>query len=303
MVQNKIGLIVCEINFKSKKMKRMKWIIVSAALLFATGILPVLSQVVEEITSPGITHRGDSPYLLESGWIQLLNGKNMDGWMYVPDSLSDNPGQGGWTATPAVIWDESNESKPLKGAYISGDRIVNTIEAPNTVASDIVSVRKFGDMEIYLEFLVANKSNSGVYVHGLYEIQILSSYGKDPGSSGLPVGSIYDYHKQVNGKWVGGVRPLVRAERPSGQWQSLHIHFQAPRFDSEGNKISNARFIRVLLNGILIHENVERKAMTRSGMMMPEAPENPAMMLQGNHGPIAYRNIYVRPLTAPSVEQ
>lgn len=280
----------------------MKWIIVSAALLFATGILPVLSQVVEEITSPGITHRGDSPYLLESGWIQLLNGKNMDGWMYVPDSLSDNPGQGGWTATPAVIWDESNESKPLKGAYISGDRIVNTIEAPNTVASDIVSVRKFGDMEIYLEFLVANKSNSGVYVHGLYEIQILSSYGKDPGSSGLTVGSVYDYHKQVNGKWVGGVRPLVRAERPSGQWQSLHIHFQAPRFDGAGNKISNAKFIRVLLNGILIQNNVEREAMTRSGMMIQEATENPAMMLQGNHGPIAYRNIYVLPLTALSVE-
>ena len=66
-------------------------------------------------------------------------------------------------------------------------------------------------------------------------------------------------------------------------------------FDSDGTKISNAKFIRVLHNGILIQENVERKAMTRAGMKIPEAAENP-IMLQGNHGPIAYRNIYVRPL-------
>ena len=271
----------------------MKCILMSAALLYAAGILPGLSQNEAEKSSLEITHRGDPPYLLESGWIPLLNGKNMDGWEYVPNS-----GQGGWTATPAVIWDESDETAPLKGAYVSGDRIVNTIEAPKKVPSDIVSTRKFGDMEIYLEFLVSGKSNSGVYVHGIYEVQVLSSYGKESVPPTNICGSIYDYDKQVDGEYVGAVAPLVRAERPAGQWQSFHIHFQAPRFDSEGNKISNAKFIRVLHNGILIQENVERKAMTRAGMKIPEASENP-IMLQGNHGPIAYRNIYIRPLPDP----
>jgi hypothetical protein len=274
-------------------MKTKKCLLMCAALLYAAGILPVLCQMDEEKTSNGITHRGDPPYLLGSGWIPLLNGVNMDGWEYVPNS-----GEGGWTATPAVIWDESDETAPLKGAYVSGDRIVNTIEAPKKVPSDIVSKRKFGDMEIYLEFLVSAKSNSGVYVHGIYEVQVLSSYGKESVPPTSICGSIYDYDKQVDGKYVGAVAPLVRAERPAGQWQSFHIHFQAPRFDSEENKISNAKFIRVLHNGILIQENVERKAMTRAGMKIPEAAENP-IMLQGNHGPIAYRNIYVRSLPDP----
>lgn len=271
----------------------MKCFLMTTALFYTLGVLPVISQMDEQQSANGITHQGDPPFLIESGWIPLLNGENMEGWEYVTNS-----GDGGWTASPGIIWDESDENTPIKGAYISGDRIVNTIEAPGKVASDIVSKRKFGDAEIYLEFLVADKSNSGVYVHGIYEVQVLSTYGKEKDKASAICGAIYDYDKQVDGEWVGGVAPLVRAERPSGQWQSYHIHFQAPRFDSEGNKISNAKFIRVLQNGILIHENVERKAMTRAGMKIPEAPENP-LMLQGNHGPIAYRNIYIRPIPAP----
>lgn len=258
--------------------------------LLVVALLPAQSQNREVKSSKGIIHRGDPPFLLESGWIPLLNGKNMDGWEYVP-----NTGKGGWTATPAVSWDETDASAPLKGAYVSGDRIVNTIEAPEKVASDLVSTREFGDVEIYLEFLVAGTTNSGVYVHGLYEIQIVNSFGKDaPASVGSICGSVYDYAEEVNGQYVDGVAPLVRAERPPGQWQSFHILFKAPRFDKEGKKISNAKFVRVLQNGVVIHENVERKASTRASMNIPEASENP-LMLQGNHGTIAYRNIYIRP--------
>ena len=87
----------------------------------------------------------------------------------------------------------------------------------------------------------------------------------------------------------------MRAERPAGQWQSLHVWFQAPRFDDKGKKISNAKFLRVLFNGILIHEDVERKEPTRACMNISEAATNP-IMLQGDHGPVAFRNIYIRPL-------
>ena len=270
-------------------MKKANYLFIVAAILFAAGLIPALSQNPEEKSLEGITHRGDPPYLLESGWIPLLNGKNLDGWEYVP-----NTGQGGWIATPGVIWDEREGPANLQGVYISGDRIVNTPDDPEKVASDLVSTRKFGDVEIYLEFMVASTSNSGVYVHGLYEIQIVNSFGKNSLNPGSICGSVYDYARQVNGEYVGGVFPMVRAERPPGHWQSYHILFKAPRFDEAGNKISNASFVRVLQNGVLIHENVERKASTRASMKIEEAPENP-LMLQGNHGTIAYRNIYIRP--------
>jgi len=260
------------------------------------GIFPVNGQNKDDKVSVGKDNRGDPPYLLESGWIPMLNSKNMEGWDYVPKT-----GQGGWTTTPAVIWDETDAIFPLKGAYVSGDRIVNTTDPGKKIASDIYTVRKFGDMELYLEFMVSQKSNSGVYVHGLYEVQIINSYGKDPSSPGSICGSIYDYEEQENGKFVGGVFPLIRAEQPCGRWQSLYIHFQAPRFNSIGEKISNAKFIAVMLNGITIQKNIERKGMTRSGMKIGESEENP-LMLQGNHGPIAYRNIYIHPLSSPGIE-
>jgi hypothetical protein len=93
----------------------------------------------------------------------------------------------------------------------------------------------------------------------------------------------------------GGIGPKARADRPPGQWQSLHYWFQAPRFDASGKKIANATFLRILHNGQLIHENVERRGPTVASMKIPEAPTNP-IMLQGDHGAVAFRNIYVRPL-------
>ena len=87
----------------------------------------------------------------------------------------------------------------------------------------------------------------------------------------------------------------MRADRPPGQWQSFHYWFQAPRFDALGKKIANAKFIRILHNGQLIHENVERLGPTVATLNIPEAPTNP-LGLQGDHGAVAFRNIYIRPL-------
>ena len=245
----------------------MNYLFVIAAFLFAAGPIFGQNQNVEdkqtETLKKGkseesiyleVIHRGDPPFLLGSSWIPLLNGDNMIGWEYVP-----NTGQGGWTATSGVLWDGSDNSVYLKGTSNSGDRIVNTVTGSKKVASDLVSAKKFGDVEIYLEFLVAASTNSGVYVHGLYEVQIVDSYGKDSLNPPSICGSIYDYQQKVNDEYVGGVAPRVRSERPTGHWQSFHILFKAPRFDSEGKKISNAKFIRVLHNGVVIHENVERR--------------------------------------------
>jgi len=233
---------------------------------------------------------GDPPYLLEDGWRPLLNGKNLDGWTY------RNPERGGWGATSGVFWGGPDNPRQLIGRPEPGDRIVNTVTNFEPVPSDLVTTEKFGDVELYLEFLVPGNSNSGVYLHGLYEIQIWDSFGKDLDDHVTDIcGAIYSYERPVDNLYVGGVAPRVRAERAAGQWQSLHVWFQAPRFDAEGKKIANAKFVRVLHNGVLIHENVERDGPTRACMNIPEAAENP-LMLQGDHGPIAYRNIYTRPL-------
>ena len=229
---------------------------------------------------------GDPPFLLEEGWKSLLNDKNLDGWEY------RTPKNAGWDATSVVFWGGPNNSQQLTATSKKGDRIVNAAGKP---ASDIFTKEKFGDVELYIEFLMPANSNSGVYLQGLYEIQLWDSFGKDLNQVSNMCGAVYHYARQVDNKYVGAAGPLVRAERPAGQWRSLHILFQAPRFDSEGKKISNAKFLRVLLNGVPIQENVEREGPTRACMDIPEAAKNP-LMLQGDHGLIAFRNIYIRPL-------
>lgn len=233
-------------------------------------------------------HHGDPPFLLEKGWKPLLNGKNLSGWAF------QNQERGGWGTTSGVFWGGVDNPRLLKGKAVPGNRIVNTMTDLDPKPSNIYTEEKFGDCELYLEFMVAEGSNSGVYLHGLYEIQIYDSYGKTPSSQTAICGSIYSY-VPVGDKYLGGVGPLIRAERPIGQWQSYQVWFQAPRFDAKGNKVANAKFLRVLHNGVLIHENVEREGPTQAPMKIPEAPENP-LMLQGDHEQIAYRNIYIRPL-------
>jgi hypothetical protein len=103
------------------------------------------------------------------------------------------------------------------------------------------------------------------------------------------------YHRWIDNKPVGGSAPKVNASRAPGQWQSYHVWFRAPRFDASGKKTQDARFEKVLYNGVLVQENFSVEGGTRSHMNLPEAATNP-LMLQGDHGPVAYRNIYIRPL-------
>jgi hypothetical protein len=139
--------------------------------------------------------------------------------------------------------------------------------------------------------MVPQGSNSGVYLHGLYEIQVFDSYGAAKPTT-TDCGAIY--HRWINDKPVGGSPPLANASAKPGEWQSFHAWFQAPKFDASGKKIANAKFLRVLHNSVLVQQDVEVDGGTRAHMQIPEAPLNP-LMLQGDHGPVAYRNIYIRP--------
>ncbi|MCH8046945.1 MAG: DUF1080 domain-containing protein [Planctomycetes bacterium] len=133
---------------------------------------------------------------------------------------------------------------------------------------DAYTLAKFGDCTISLELMVPKGSNSGVYVMGEYEVQVFDSFGKKKVGAG-DIGGLY-----------GAAAPKTNAAKAPGQWQSLVIEFQAPRF-KDGKKTSNALFKKVTLNGTVIHENVEMKGPTPSGVSGREAATGP-LMFQGD---------------------
>lgn len=158
--------------------------------------------------------------------------------------------------------------------------------------SNLLTKMEHGDVELHIEFMVPQKSNSGVYFQGRYEIQVFDSWGvEEPQHSDC--GGIYQ--RWVDGKGFDGHPPRSNASRKPGEWQTLDVVFRAPRFDAEGNKSANARFVSVIHNGIVVHENVELTGPTRSATFNDEKPLGP-LMLQGDHGPVVYRNIRLKPL-------
>jgi len=181
----------------------------------------------------------------------------------------------------------------------SNPHLLTTIPGQGTIVNgpigrtvNLLSDYQHADVEAHVEFLVSKDSNSGVYFQGRYEIQILDSWGvKNPKSSDC--GGIYKRWKNDHG--FEGHPPRVNACRRPGEWQTYDVIFRAPRFDTTGRKIANARFVKVIHNGVLIHENVELTGPTRASTFDDEQPRGP-LMLQGDHGPVAYRNITIKPL-------
>jgi hypothetical protein len=128
-----------------------------------------------------------------------------------------------------------------------------------------------------------------VYFQGRYEIQILDSWGvKAPGSGDC--GGIYERWKDDKG--YEGRPPRVNASLPPGQWQTYDVWFRAPRFDAAGKKTADARFVKVVHNSKVIHENQTVTGPTRAAMFDDEKLLGP-LMLQGDHGPVAYRNCWI----------
>ncbi|MHC4574982.1 MAG: 3-keto-disaccharide hydrolase, partial [Planctomycetota bacterium] len=125
--------------------------------------------------------------------------------------------------------------------------------------------------------------------------QILDSYGVEkPKYSDC--GGIYQrWDEKRSPKGYEGHPPRVNASMPAGQWQTYDVIFRAPRLDRSGKKTANARFERVFHNGILVHEDVEVTGPTRAAAYKDEKPTGP-LMLQGDHGPVAYRNIRIEAL-------
>ena len=176
--------------------------------------------------------------------------------------------------------------QPGTGAVING---------PTGRTGHLFSKQEFGDVRAHIEFMVAKDSNSGVYFMGRYEIQVFDSWQKQGEYAGIECGGIYQrWDESRPEKGFEGHSPRVNASKPPGQWQTFDIVFRAPRFDGSGRKVANARFEKVVHNGVLIHRDVELTGPTRAGAYNDEKPLGP-LMFQGDHGPVAYRNVWVAP--------
>jgi hypothetical protein len=192
---------------------------------------------------------------------------------------------------------KSNTLASAPGAGI----LVNTPDKKNK-GTDLISIIQHGDADVELDFMMAKGSNSGVYLQGRYEVQLFDSWGKlQPSHS--DVGGVYqrwDDGKPEGKKGYEGHAPRQNAGRAPGLWQHLKISFQAPKFSS-GVKTENARMLRVELNGVPVQENVELTGTTRSSMASDEVALGP-LLLQGDHGAVAFRNIRITNFNKPRPE-
>jgi uncharacterized protein len=180
----------------------------------------------------------------DDGFRPLFNGKDLTGW-----KLRDPNGRQSWTVQEGVL--------------------VNTV-GPNEHGTDLVTEEKFWNFTVQCEYKISPRSNSGLYLRGRHEIQILDDYARgipSPGGNG----AIYNQ------------TPVAKfASKPAGEWQSLEATIV-------GNKIS------VTLNGVKVHDNVECNRATGSEIDNKVKEPGP-IFLQGDHGSVAFRNIRIKTL-------
>jgi hypothetical protein len=180
--------------------------------------------------------------------ISLFNGKDLNGWR-----LTDPDADSGWSVKDGVLVNAvaKEEGKPRKHY------------------GNLRTDREFEDFNLVLEARVAPKGNSGVYLRGIYEVQVCDSFGKplDPHN----MGAIYSR-----------ITPTVAAEKPPGEWQTLDITLVD-------------RHVTVILNGKKIIDNQPVLGCT-GGALWSDVTRPGPIYLQGDHTAIEYRNIVLKPV-------
>ncbi len=181
--------------------------------------------------------------------VQLFDGRSLAGWKLVESDLKS-----AWVA-------EKGELHNRPPATAAGERHVRT--------ANLRTERDFEDFNLTLEVSVPAKSNSGVYLRGLYEIQVFDSFGKPLDSHNM--GAVYSR-----------IMPTASAEKPAGEWQRLEM------------TLVN-RHATIILNGKTIIDNQPLLGCTGGALWSDESRPGP-ILLQGDHGPVSYRNIVLKPV-------
>lgn len=238
-------------------------------------------------------------------WVTYpFNGKNLDGWEAKGKTEEANK----WRVGTAEL-DPADPSRIVLKE--GGSDLVNVVPPRTYHMADLVSMTRWSDCRIEIEVMVPKGSNSGIYVMGT-EIQVLDGINNRTSPRGN-MGAVYgvrgpsyfpakwlelDYHTKDKAKeqeWIAWMKSdeytkcLSKVLKPPGEWQKFVIEVDLGGVDPATKATRPAGFRRVELNGVVIQENVD----LGKG---PRAPGSVTLMLQGNHGPVAYRNIKVTPL-------
>jgi 3-keto-disaccharide hydrolase len=176
-----------------------------------------------------------------------------------------------------------------------GDQLLVNLPTKNS-KKDLYTQFDHQNLEIEFEVMMPKGSNSGFYFQSRYELQLKDSWAAQT-LKASDIGGIY--FRWANKKTYEGTAPPYNASRAPGLWQKVRAIFEAPQFEvatdgTVGKKIKNAVFKEVWLNGSLMHKNIEVTGPTRSAPFSDERPTGP-LMIQGDHGPVAFRNIRYRP--------
>jgi 3-keto-disaccharide hydrolase len=221
-----------------------------------------LNRPLPAVITPGASSTQDSPGKPPSDAVALFDGKDLSQWL-------------------------DKDGSPAKWQVANGYAEV----VPK--AGNIHTKNSFGDCQLHVEFSEPvppkgesqERGNSGVFLMGTYEIQVLDSYDNKTYADGQ-ASAVY-----------GQYPPLVNASRPPGQWQSYDIVFHGPRFDPQGKLLRPAR-VTVFHNGVLVQDNVELSGPTAHGERPPykPGPDKAPLALQDHGQPVRYRNIWIREL-------
>jgi hypothetical protein len=221
-----------------------------------------MNRPLPSVVDPGTASTQDAPGRPPSDAVVLFDGKDLSKWEH----------QGG---------------SPAKWKVENGYAEV----VPDT--GNIFSKQTFGDCQLHVEFAEPvpakgesqERGNSGVFLMGLYEIQVLDSYENKTYADGQAA-AVY-----------GQYPPLVNASRPPGQWQTYDIIFRGPRFDKAGKLLRPAR-VTVLHNGVLVQDNVTPTGPTAHQQRPPYKahPQKLPLGLQDHDAAVRYRNIWIREL-------
>jgi len=233
------------------------------------------------VITPGAASTQAAPGLAPSDAVILFDGKDLSHWVQKDGSPAK------WKVVPSGAPPKTAEQYLKKKEDAEGYFEV----VPKT--GELHSKDSFGDCQLHVEFSEPNppkgedqdRGNSGVFLMGLYEIQVLDSYQSKTYADGQAA-AVY-----------GQYPPLVNASRPPGQWQTYDIIFHGPRFDGSGTLTRPAR-VTVIHNGVLVQDNVEIAGPTAHGdrPKYQTTPEKLPLALQDHNHPVRYRNIWIRNL-------
>ncbi len=196
-------------------------------------------------------------------------------------------------ADAVVLFDGKDLSKWTKDGQAAPWKVEEGYMEVVGKSGSIETKDKFGSFQLHLEYATPNpptgdgqgRCNSGVFLHGIYEIQVLDCYNNPTYADGT-VGCIY-------GQWP----PLANAAKPPGQWHSFDIIFEAPKV--EGGKVLDPAHVTVIVNGVVAQHRkpilgpVRHREVASYG---PNTPTSGPIGLQDHGDPVRFRNIWVRPL-------